>query len=46
MTLGEFISMRVGGHPVIGDDVAWHGIHWVVSEVEGDKVVRVGMRFY
>lgn len=46
MTLGEFISMRVGGHPVIGDDVAWHGIHWVVSEVKGDKVVRVGMRFY
>ncbi len=46
MTLGEFISMRVGGHPVIGDDVSWHGIHWVVSEVKGDKVVRVGMRFY
>ncbi|MBD3896766.1 potassium/proton antiporter [Halomonas sp. ML-15] len=46
MILGDFISMRVGGHPVIGDDVAWHGIHWVVSEVKGDKVVRVGMRFY
>lgn len=46
ITLGEFISMRVGGHPVIGDDVAWHGIHWVVSEVKGDKIVRVGMRFY
>lgn len=46
ITLGEFISMRVGGHPVVGDDVSWYGIHWVVSAVNGDKVVRVGVRFY
>ncbi|PMR77902.1 potassium/proton antiporter [Billgrantia endophytica] len=46
MTLGDFIATRVGGHPVVGDDVSWHGIHWVVSEVQGDKVVKVGVRFY
>ena len=46
MTLGEFITKRVGGHPVVGDDVSWHGIHWVVSEVEGDNVLKVGVRFY
>ena len=46
MTLGDFISQRVGGHPVVGDDVSWHGIHWVVSEVQGDRVLRVGERFY
>ncbi|MFD2190017.1 potassium/proton antiporter [Pistricoccus aurantiacus] len=46
MTLGEFISLRVGGHPVVGDDVDWHGIHWVVSEMEGNKVTRVGLKPY
>lgn len=34
MTLADFLSLRVGGHPVVGDDVDWHGIHWVVSEME------------
>jgi len=46
MTLGEFMSLRVGGHPVIGDDVDWHGIHWVVSEMQGNQVTRVGLRLY
>ncbi|KXS39333.1 MAG: cell volume regulation protein A [Halomonadaceae bacterium T82-2] len=46
MTLGEFVSLRVGGHPVIGDDVDWHGIHWVVSEMQGNQVTRVGLRLY
>lgn len=46
MTLDQFISLRVGGHPVVGDDVDWHGIHWVVSEVEGDRITRVGLRLY
>ena len=46
ITLGEFIATRVGGHPVVGDDVSWHGIHWVVTEVKGDKVLKVGIRFF
>ncbi|GAB2798797.1 potassium/proton antiporter [Halomonas shantousis] len=46
MTLGEFVSLRVGGHPVVGDDVDWHGFHWVISEMEGNRVVRVGLRLY
>ncbi len=46
LTLGEFISRRVGGHPVVGDDVDWHGIHWVVKEVEGDTIMKVGMRIH
>ncbi|MGJ7456973.1 potassium/proton antiporter [Halomonas sp. MA07-2] len=46
MTLAEFISLRVGGHPVVGDDVDWHGIHWVVSEMEGNLVTKVGLRLY
>lgn len=46
MTLAEFVSLRVGGHPVVGDDVDWHGIHWVVSAMEGNRVTRVGLRLY
>lgn len=46
MSLGEFVSLRVGGHPVVGDDVGWHGIHWVVSEMEGNKITKVGLRLY
>ncbi|WP_417512169.1 potassium/proton antiporter [Methylophaga sp.] len=46
VSLGEFIARRVGGHPVVGDDIDWHGIHWVVNEVDGDTVKKVGMRLY
>ncbi|MDR5905960.1 potassium/proton antiporter [Franzmannia qiaohouensis] len=46
MTLGEFVSLRVGGHPVVGDDVGWHGFHWVVSEMEGNRITKVGLRLY
>lgn len=45
-TLAQFIARRVGGHPVVGDDVDWHGIHWVVNEVDGDKIRKVGMRLF
>jgi cell volume regulation protein A len=30
----------------VGDDIDWHGIHWVVNEVDGDTVKKVGMRLY
>ncbi|MCM5703388.1 potassium/proton antiporter [Larsenimonas salina] len=43
-TLGAFIARRVGGYPVVGDDVDWHGIHWVVHEVDGNAVTKVGLR--
>jgi len=46
LTLNQFISRRVGGHPVVGDNVGWHGIHWVVNEVDGDRIVKVGLRLY
>nr|WP_298248473.1 potassium/proton antiporter [uncultured Halomonas sp.] len=46
MSLSEFVSLRVGGHPVVGDDVDWHGIQWVVSEMNGNRVTRVGLRLY
>lgn len=46
ISLGEFVSLRVGGHPVVGDDIDWHGIHWVVSDMKGNRVTKVGLRLY
>ncbi|REC96194.1 transporter associated domain-containing protein [Kushneria indalinina DSM 14324] len=45
-TLGAFIARRVGGYPVVGDDIDWHGIHWIVQDVEGNNVTRVGIRLH
>ncbi len=44
LSLGEFLTRRFGGHPVVGDQMDWHGIHWVVVKVEGDKIARVGLK--
>ncbi|WP_372612953.1 potassium/proton antiporter [Halomonas sp.] len=46
ITLADFVSLRVGGHPVVGDDVDWHGIHWVVSGMQGNRITKVGLRLY
>ena len=24
----------------------WHGIHWVVNEVEGNRITKVGLRLH
>ncbi|RAU18294.1 potassium/proton antiporter [Nitrincola tibetensis] len=44
LTLDQFLSQRFGGHPVVGDRMEWNGIQWVVNEVEGDRITKVGLR--
>ncbi|OOV87082.1 potassium/proton antiporter [Oceanospirillum linum] len=44
MTLGELMCSRFGGHPVVGDQFEWHGIRWIVVEVEGDIITKVGLK--
>ncbi|SHM53699.1 potassium/proton antiporter [Halomonas cupida] len=46
LSLGHFLALRVGGYPVVGDDVDWHGIHWVVNAMEGNRITHVGIRLY
>ena len=44
-TLGELMLNRLGGQTVVGDQMEWHGIRWVVTEVtEAGKVSQVGLR--
>lgn len=43
MTLGAFIVQRLGGQAVVGDQTDWHGIRWVVAEMSGGRVTKVGL---
>jgi len=43
-TLGDLVGYRFGGHPVVGDQFEWHGIRWVVVEMDGDSVLKVGLK--
>jgi cell volume regulation protein A len=43
--LGRFIAHKIGGSPVIGDQVEWQGLTWTVAAMEGNKIRKVGVRF-
>lgn len=45
MPLAQFIRQKVGGAPVVGDQVEWHGTIWTVATMEGNKIQKVGVRF-
>ncbi|WP_394561411.1 potassium/proton antiporter [Aquipseudomonas alcaligenes] len=43
--LGRFISHKIGGQPIVGDQVEWNGLTWTVAVMDGNKVRKVGVRF-
>nr|MBF0682836.1 potassium/proton antiporter [Pseudomonas sp.] len=43
--IGPFIATKVGGTPVVGDQVEWSGLTWTVAAMEGNQVCKVGLRF-
>ncbi|WP_145191451.1 potassium/proton antiporter [Pseudomonas sp. URMO17WK12:I11] len=45
MPLAQFIRQKVGGAPVVGDQVEWHGTIWTVATLDGNKIQKVGVRF-
>jgi cell volume regulation protein A len=45
MSLGHFIAQKVGGAPVVGDQVEWNNTIWTVAAMEGNKIGKVGVRF-
>ncbi|WDY58391.1 potassium/proton antiporter [Pseudomonas sp. PSKL.D1] len=45
MPLAQFIRQKVGGAPVVGDQVEWHGTIWTVATMDGNNVQKVGVRF-
>ena len=45
MSLGRFIAQKVGGAPVVGDQVEWNNTIWTVAVMDGNKIGKVGVRF-
>ncbi len=45
LSLSRFMAQEIGGAPVIGDQVQWHGLTWTVAMMEGNKIRKVGVKF-
>src|SRR5450830_1091885 len=45
MPLSHFITQKVGGAPVVGDQVEWNNTIWTVAVMDGNKIGKVGVRF-
>lgn len=43
--IGPFIASKVGGNPVVGDQVEWSGLTWTIAAMEGGEVLKVGLKF-
>ncbi|MDP3516797.1 MAG: potassium/proton antiporter [Pseudohongiella sp.] len=43
-SIGEFLTVKMGGKPVVGDQIEWQGFVWSIASVEDGKVKRVGMK--
>jgi cell volume regulation protein A len=44
-TLGHFMTQRIGGEPIIGDQIEWSGLIWTVASLEDNRVRKVGVKF-
>lgn len=44
-TIGAFMAERVGGRPVVGDQVEWNGLTWTVAAMDAGEVRKVGLKF-
>lgn len=44
LSLGAFMLMHTNGHPVVGDNFVRYEMIWTVADVDGDKVLKVGLR--
>jgi cell volume regulation protein A len=45
-TLGHFIIRKIGGEPVVGDQVEWQGLTWTVAAMEGNRLRKIGIKFH
>lgn len=45
INLAQYIAQRFGGHPVVGDQIEDKAITFVVADVQGDEIRKVGMKW-
>ena len=43
-TIGAFFTRRMGGKPVVGDQMEWQGFIWRVAATEHDRVTKIGLK--
>jgi cell volume regulation protein A len=43
LPIGEFFSQKMGGNPVVGDQLGWEGFLWSVAEMEHGRILKIGM---
>ncbi|MBD8492909.1 potassium/proton antiporter [Pseudomonas syringae] len=45
MPLGQFIVQKNRGPAIVGDQIEWNGTLWTVAVTDGDRIVKVGVKF-
>ncbi len=43
-SIGTFFTRKMGGKPVVGDQMEWQGFIWSVAAMEHGKVSRIGLK--
>ncbi|HBC3501271.1 MULTISPECIES: potassium/proton antiporter [Vibrio] len=43
-TLSNIVEEQLGSTPVLGDQFEWQGLQWVIADVVGHQVTKVGLR--
>jgi cell volume regulation protein A len=43
-TIGEFFSDKMGGKPVVGDQIEWQGFFWTVAAAEQGRILKMGLK--
>ncbi|HLT63295.1 MAG TPA: potassium/proton antiporter [Pseudohongiella sp.] len=43
-SIGEFLTVKMGGKPVLGDQLEWQGFIWTIASMEDGKVRTIGMK--
>ena len=43
-TIGQFLTTKMGGKPVVGDQLVWQGFIWTIASMDNGRVQTIGMK--
>lgn len=44
ISIGQFFQQKMGGKPVVGDQMLWQGFLWTVAAIDHGKVLKIGLK--
>ncbi len=44
LSIGEFFQQKMGGKPVVGDQMLLHGFLWRVAEIDHGRIAKIGLK--